>query len=445
MSTTTETMERAVIGALMRDATQLADVLSDYPPEMWATPMLERLLLLMVGRHREGLPLSFDALHEALSRYGAARAAGGSPVAWGHELPDVGELLAMETDAIPSAALPQYVADLRDSYAFRRLEALRERMPELMAVQRPLDAVAAITAELEAVASVRQESTRQAVGEIASDVVDEIEAEQSPDHDTRVIPFGIPALDGVLGGGVHPGEVVVIGGRPGDGKTTLARQLCWSATMDGYAVLAMSAEMDRRTWVRLDLARWAGIPCWRLRRGAARLTADEMARLRVAAREMRETLRYDVDDLSGPSLAHVQQAARRVRLERGGLDLLVVDYIQIVGLGAGDGRRLEALNAYVDALRRLAKDMECAVVILSQLSRRAEMSKPSQGLLKEVGGLEDAAHAIVFPWRRESQGEAREQDVHVVKQRHGPRDAVVPVVLDPDPMCFVESEDAFGI
>jgi len=266
---------------------------------------------------------------------------------------------------------------------------------------------------------------------------------------------GLIDLDKQLGG-LHPSDLVILAGRPSMGKTALAtnvafnvaRSFAWEPqpdgsrkTVNGGVVAFFSLEMSAEQLAMRLLAEASGVSSDRLRKGA--IDASEYGRIRDAAMEIRESPLF-IDATGGLSISKL--AARSRRLKRSaGLDLIIVDYLQLV---TGDGKhgdnRVQEVSMITQGLKALAKELSVPIIALSQLSRQVENredKRPQLSDLRESGSIEQDADVVMFVYREayyRGRAEPREgtpehlawqdemdqirqvAEVIIGKQRHGP-------------------------
>ena len=266
---------------------------------------------------------------------------------------------------------------------------------------------------------------------------------------------GLIDLDKILGG-LHPSDLVILAARPSMGKSSLAMNIAFHAarnyawepqvdgskkTVNGGVVAFFSLEMSAEQLAMRLLAEVSGVPSDRVRKGE--IDASEFGQVREAAIEIQDAPLY-IDDTGGIPMA--QLAARARRLKRTvGLDLLVVDYLQLITAGSGKSdNRVQEVSLITQSLKALAKELSVPVVALSQLSRQVENredKKPQLSDLRESGSIEQDADVVMFIYREayyKSRTEPREgtpehltwqeemdqirhvAEVIIGKQRHGP-------------------------
>ena len=273
------------------------------------------------------------------------------------------------------------------------------------------------------------------------------------------IATGLSDLDRQMGG-LQPSDLVVLAGRPGMGKTALATNIAFNIakmyqgekqpdgsikTVNGGIVGFFSLEMSAEQLATRIIAEQSGVPSYKIRRGDMR--EDDFYKITGAAREM-QTIPFYIDQTGGISIAQLVARARRLKRQRG-LDLLVVDYIQLLSGSSKKGdNRVQEVTEITTGLKALAKELNVPVVALSQLSRQVESredKRPQLSDLRESGSIEQDADVVMFVFREEYYLDKREpkmgteehmkwqvtmDEIHgkaeviIGKQRHGPTGAI---------------------
>ena len=270
------------------------------------------------------------------------------------------------------------------------------------------------------------------------------------------VSTGLVDLDQKLGG-LHPSDLLVLAARPSMGKTALAvniafnvaRNYAWEPqpdgtrkTVNGGVVAFFSLEMSAEQLAMRLLAEVSGVSGDRLRKGE--IDASEFGRVRDAAEEI-SSAPLHIDATGGLAMSKLAARARRLKRQTG-LDLIVVDYLQLITTGdsRGNDNRVQEVSQITGALKALAKELSVPVLALSQLSRQVEQredKRPQLSDLRESGSIEQDADAVMFIYREsyyKSRAEPREgspehltwqedmdrirnlAEVIIGKQRHGP-------------------------
>ncbi len=229
------------------------------------------------------------------------------------------------------------------------------------------------------------------------------------------IATGLADLDRMLGG-LQPSDLVILAGRPGMGKTALATNIAFNIakayefrprpdgsheTVNGGIVGFFSLEMSAEQLATRIISEQAAVPSYKIRRGD--ITEAEFHRVAEAARDM-QTIPFYIDQTGGISIAQLTARARRLKRQRG-LDLLVVDYLQLLSASRNrSDNRVQELTEITTGLKALAKELNVPILALSQLSRQVENrddKRPQLSDLRESGSIEQDADVVMFVFREE--------------------------------------------
>jgi replicative DNA helicase len=240
--------------------------------------------------------------------------------------------------------------------------------------------------------------------------------------------------------GLQKGELIIIAARPSMGKTAFAINICQNAAVNHAAVVAVfSLEMSKESLLRRMLAAQAWVDQRKLQTGF--LGREDHDKLQKALNDLVESQLF-IDDTAGISLAEMRAKARRLRQRAGRLDLVMVDYLQLMSatLPSAGGKRYENRTQEVSAISRglkaLAKELDVPVVALSQLSRSSERrgddKRPLLSDLRESGSIEQDADVVAFIHREAyynrddemSESDKAKSEIIIAKQRNGPTGTV---------------------
>lgn len=237
------------------------------------------------------------------------------------------------------------------------------------------------------------------------------------------VPSGFPDLDDVTRG-FQPGTLVILGARPGAGKSSLAMNIAQHAASTGRVVGVFSLEMSNDELFMRQLASTAEMDSHRLQSGY--IGQGDWRRIAAAIGTLSESSLY-IDETPAIGVFQVRSRARRLKAEHG-LHLLVIDYLQLMGSSdRRDSRALE-LGAITSALKALSKELKIPILALSQLSRETEKRerdhRPRLSDLRDSGSLEQDADIVLFIYRPEmylqdddNRGVA---EILIAKHRNGP-------------------------
>ncbi len=258
---------------------------------------------------------------------------------------------------------------------------------------------------------------------ILKESLDLIDKRSKRKEHTTGVPTGFYDLDDITDG-FQPSDLVVIAGRPGMGKTSLALGVATHAAIHAGTVVAIfSLEMSKPQIVLRMLSSEARVDSHGLRPGT--LQNDDWWRLAEAARRLEQAPIF-IDDTGGITVQQMRGKARRLKAERG-LGLLIVDYLQLMRGRSGSESRQQEISDISRSLKALAKELNVPVVALSQLSRAVEDRKPPIPMLadlRESGEIEQVADVVMFIYREDLYDENSERkglaDILVSKHRNGP-------------------------
>ena len=237
------------------------------------------------------------------------------------------------------------------------------------------------------------------------------------------LPSGFTDLDRMTTGW-QGSDLVIVAARPSMGKTAFAVNMVEHAVMTGGSVLVFSMEMPSEQIVMRMLSSLGRIDQTRLRTGD--LKDEDWDRFASAVSQLKDKKLY-IDDTAALTPGEVRSRARRVARETGGLDMVMVDYLQLMRTAKESENRATEISEISRSLKALAKEMKCPVVALSQLNRQLESrpdKRPMNSDLRESGAIEQDADVILFIYRDEVYNENTEDlgiaEIIIGKQRNGP-------------------------
>jgi replicative DNA helicase len=225
--------------------------------------------------------------------------------------------------------------------------------------------------------------------------------------------------------GWNPGDLVIIAGRPGAGKSVVAMQQAHTTALEGGGVAYVSLEMGKESLTRRLVTGISRVDAHEARSGF--LNSEEKRRMLEAANDL-ELLPLFIDDTRTHTPAAVGAALRRLRA-RTNVRLVIIDHLQLMGLSGRAESRHHELSEICHGFKRLAGQMECVVMLLSQLNRSSDKEKRRPNLsnsdLKETGSIEEDADVVGLLHRpemlnRSDQSLRGQAELIIAKQRSGP-------------------------
>ncbi|WP_250452732.1 replicative DNA helicase [Caballeronia sp. ATUFL_M2_KS44] len=278
-----------------------------------------------------------------------------------------------------------------------------------------------------------------------TEIVERIDAEYGgSDAHTMLASTGLRALDAKLDGGMRAGEVVIVAGRPGMGKTAAALGIADASSSAAAPALIFSQEMPGEQLTLRALSRASGIAINRLKNGSKMADAD-FALLTKGVTDLMDD-KIIIDDRPALSIAEIRSAAREAKREHGKLGVIVVDYLQLMAESEGDNRT-QSVGANSRGLKALAKELDVPVVVLAQLSRRVEErpnKRPLMSDLRDSGEIEQDADIVVLLYRDEyyhpDSIDKGVVEINVAKQRNGSI-GVVPAIYVGERTAFYDAAE----
>lgn len=273
-----------------------------------------------------------------------------------------------------------------------------------------------------------QESTYK-ISEVIDDTLEDIKEKKTRGTLIQGVPSGFSDLDEHTSG-FMPGQFIIVAGRPSEGKSTLAMDFVRAASMKaGKTSLFFSLEMSKKELMERILAAESNVLLTRIKQG----NLDEEDWENVA--EARENIRNSnlvIDDTADITIEHIRNQSIRQLRSPEGLDLVVVDYLQLMGSTGQKESRQQEVSNFSRSLKLLARELEVPVIGISQLNRNSESrtnKKPVISDLRESGSLEQDCDIAILIWRHDGGEEALPGGTSLIlaKNRNGARDVTIPL------------------
>ena len=277
--------------------------------------------------------------------------------------------------------------------------------------------------------------------DLVHSVFDQLLARYNNKNPTTGIPTGYHGLDRMTGG-LQPTDLIIIAARPSMGKTAFALNVAMRAALSGGATVAVfSLEMSKESLMDRMLCVWGKVELSRVRRGY--LEDADWQKLSNAADALSRA-RIFIDDTAGLSPLTLRARCRRLKADQG-LDMIIVDYLQLMHSSRNDSRELE-ISDISRNLKALAKELNVPVIALSQLNRKVEErtdKRPVLSDLRESGAIEQDADVIMFIHREDAYNKKNDRpktgiaEIIIGKHRNGPT-GTVELLYRPEYTAFEE-------
>ena len=421
--------EQSVIGAMLIDKNAVGVVTEKLMPEDFYRQAHQVIYSAILTLHSKNEPIDMITLINELKKM--------------NRLDDVGGVayVTLLANVVPTAANAKYHAQIvEDKSVLRQLVEGGTTIASLG--YEGAEDVPVIIDQAEKM--ILQISNRKGskdfaeISEVLSETINHIQAVLESKQSITGVATGFVDLD-YLTAGLHPSDFIILAARPSMGKTALALNIAQNVAIRGSQdgqpkkrVAFFSLEMSREQLVQRMLCSEADVDAQRLRAGGNNKdndNADLWNKLWVAA-DLLSNAQIFIDDTPGLTIMEMRSKARRLQAE-GGLDLIVIDYLQLMqgtsGRNSSDNRQQE-VSEISRGLKALARELNVPVLALSQLSRSVEarqVKKPMLSDLRESGSLEQDADIVMFLYRDDYYKGAEEAPTHiteliVAKHRNGP-------------------------
>ncbi len=424
--------EQSLLGSLLLDRDAIIKVAPFLRPDDFYREAHARVYEAVVDLYNRREPPDFTTIHDELARQGYVDLVGGA------------SYLTWLMGSVPTSVHVEYYGRIVERTAtLRRLIAAGSDIAgigyeEDAEVGEALDRAEQV---LYRVAQRRSGRDFITLRDALAQFFDRLDYQHQHRGEIVGVPTGFQDLD-QLTGGLQRSDLVIVAARPSVGKTAFAMCMAASAAIKhNQPVGIFSLEMSAEQLVLRMLAMETGIDSHRLRMGY--LDEDEWGLLTQAFGKLSEAPVY-IDDTAGMSSAELRSKARRLHAQAG-VDLILIDYLQLMQGGKSDNR-VQEISEISRGLKGLARELNVPVVALSQLSRAVEQRqdhKPMLSDLRESGSIEQDADVVMFIYREELYNPQTDRkniaDIHVAKHRNGPV-GVVPLRFFRDTTRFADLE-----
>ncbi len=422
--------EMSVLGSLMLDKNSILKVIDILRPQDFYEPRNQKIYETVLGLFEKSEPIDLLTVTTKLKEKKLLKEVGGK------------EYLTNLIESVPTSAhIEHYANAVREKRVRRELinvsSEINEKAFEHEDFETLLDQVE------QRVFDIAGRSRIQKFVHLKEELpaaYERLEKLHRGEGALRGVPTHFTGIDNILSG-LQRSDLIIVGARPSFGKTAFALDIAREASLKDYTVGVFSLEMSREQIIDRIIASQAQIPLWRLRTG--RLASDtEFSFVQQALDDLSKNPLF-IDDSPSPNILQMRAMARRLQMERG-LDLLIVDYLQLVQPRTSSDNMVQQITEVSRGLKSLAKELNIPVLAVSQLSRavdQREVKIPRLSDLRESGSLEQDADVVMFLYRKDrdrldaTEEEQNIVDIIVAKHRNGPLGSVQ-LKFDPDKVSF---------
>ena len=419
--------ERSILGAILLESL-LFDQAAELKPDDFSLDAHRRIFSRMRDLQDSGRPVDMITLAEELDRRKEVEAVGG--VAY----------LSSLIDGLPERpSIEHYVRIVRNKSLLRGLINIAQ-LAIAEAIDHSDEAEEVINRAEQGIFQLSENRLGQGFSDIPTIVKNSfgsLDALYARGQEITGLATHYTQLDKMTAG-FQPSDLIVIAARPSMGKTAFAMNIAENAAvMEGKVVGVFSLEMSKEALLMRMLASHSRVDSHRLRTGF--IPREDREKLTFATESLMQA-RLFIDDTPGISVTEMRSKARRLKQQEGRLDLLIVDYLQLMSAVPIGGKRFENRTQEVSAISRglkaVAKELKVPVVALSQLSRAPESRggdhRPQLSDLRESGSIEQDADVVAFIHREAyynrteemSEADKAKSEIIIAKQRNGPTETV---------------------
>lgn len=379
--------EKAVLGSMMKSADAVADVIDILKAEDFYLTEHREIFKAMVDMFRRSTPIDLTTVYSELKIKKTADLVGGLTY-----------LSKLMDEAVVFSNAKYYAATVTDKAKMRQLiheaEAIRdaaysEELP-------PEDILDSAEQRIMDIAHNAQKKNYVDINDVLIENIKEIQELEKNKGRLPGIETGFKKVDEILGG-LQKTDLIILAARPGVGKTSFALNVAEHAASVGGKVMIFSLEMSKTQLGQRMLSMTANVPMENIRNGnISRADWDAIS----DAQDSFEKVDLVIDETTNITPIEMKNKCRRFKAEKGGLDLVVIDYLQLMSMGS---YRIESREKEIASLTRsiklMAKELDCAVILLSQLSRGPEQRadhRPQLSDLRDSGAIEQDADIVIF-------------------------------------------------
>ena len=406
--------EKSVLGSVILDKDALLEVLEILEPEDFYNEMHKEIYTAVIELYKRNEPVDLLTVSEELRRRNSLEMVGGR------------SYVALLSTIVPSSSnAAQYAKIIGEKAVLRRLigaaaDIMERAYQQKSSSEEVLDAAEQAIFEI---AQSRQKRDFEPLRDILWENIQKIDELATLEGGLTGVTTGFLDLDAKTSG-LQRSDLVMLAARPSMGKTAFALNIAQRAALSGKAkVLIFSLEMSKEQLSQRLLSMESRVEMQKLKTGT--LDRSDWDSIHVALDRLSQAEIF-IDDTPGVTIMEIKNKCRRLKAESG-LDLVVIDYLQLMSYDGKTESRQQEISSLSRFLKQLAREMDCPILVLSQLSRAPELRtdhRPILSDLRESGSIEQDADIVMFLYRDEYYNPETEKpntcEVIIAKQRSGP-------------------------
>ena len=412
--------EKSVLGAAMLSKDALADVIDEVSSEDFYDAAHKEIFEVMIELFRNNITVDLVTVCEELRKRKSLEMVGGRPY------------IATLSSVAPSTSnAAEYAKIVAEKASMRRLIKTAEDIQE-KGYEEAMDAADILDYAEKGIFEIAQKGQKSdfaPIKEVLLENVAMIDKAIQTQGQVVGLPTGFKRLDEVTSG-LHRSDLIIIAARPAMGKTAFVLNIAQNTSIkSGASVLIFSLEMSKAQLGQRLLAMESRVEMQKLKTG--NIERNDWDRINMALDSLSRT-NLHIDDTPGISVLEMKNKCRRLKAEKG-LDLVIIDYLQLMkGEGKSSDSRQQEISNLSRYLKLLAREMDCPVMVLSQLSRAPEQRqdhRPILSDLRESGAIEQDADMVIFLYRDDYYNPDTSEkpgvcEVNIAKHRSGPTETI---------------------
>ena len=411
--------ERSVLGASLLSKYALADSIDIVKADDFYEAGHKEIFSVMVDLFRDSKSVDLVTVGDELHKRKVLDKVGGRAY-----------LASLSTDVPSTANAAEYAKIVAEKSSMRKLISTAEEIREkgFQEELEPSEILDFAEKEIFEIAQKRQKSDYSPIKEVLLENVAMIDRAIATQGQVVGLSTGFKRLDEVMSG-LHKSDLIIIAARPAMGKTAFALNIAQNAAIkSGASVLIFSLEMSKEQLGQQLLSMESRVEMQKLKTG--NINRNDWDRINMALDSMSKS-NLHIDDTPGISILEMKNKCRRLKAEKG-LDLIVIDYLQLMNAEGRSDSRQQEISMLSRYLKLLAREIDCPVIVLSQLSRAPEQRqdhRPILSDLRESGSIEQDADIVMFLYRdsyydKENSDKQGICEVNIAKHRSGPTEKV---------------------